>query len=222
MKNIQINSINILGKAELLVSDHQKAKSAFRKVKIETEEIYLGITGFAGDIVKNTKYHGGNDKAVCCYNADHFIKWENELGFNLKEGAFGENLTLSGENAHEDNIFIGDRYQLGEAIVEVSEPRGPCYMIGIRYNHKQFPIYLQNSGLTGFYLRTIEPGIVRIDDALIHLSSHPEKISVMNVNHVRYHDSKNKELLERLVNLSPLTEEWRIRFEKMRNQLIKK
>lgn len=222
MKNIKINSINILGKAELLVSDHQKAKTAFRKIKIKSDEIYLGETGFWGDMVKNTKYHGGNDKAICCYNSDHFLKWKNELGFDLQEGAFGENLTLSGDNAHENNIFIGDRYQLGDAIVEVSEPRGPCYMIGIRYNYKQFPIHLQESGLTGFYLRTIKPGLVRKDDPLIHLSSHPEKISIMDVNHVRYHDSKNTEWLHRLVNLSPLTEEWRIRFEKMRNKLIKK
>lgn len=222
MKNIHINSINILGKAELLVSDHQKAMTAFRKKSIASDGIDLGLTGFVGDMVKNTKYHGGNDKAICCYNSDHFIKWKNELGFDLEAGAFGENLTLEGENAHESRVYIGDRYQLGEAIVEVSEPRGPCYMIGIRYNYKAFPVHLQTSGLTGFYLRTIKPGFVRKTDQLIHISSHPDQISVMDVNHVRYHDSKNKEWLERLVNLSPLTEEWRIRFEKLRNKIISK
>ena len=92
-KNIQINSINILGKAELLVSDHQKARTAFRKISIETEGISLDYTGFVGDMVKNTKHHGGNDKAICCYNSDHFVKWKNELGFDLEQGAFGENLT---------------------------------------------------------------------------------------------------------------------------------
>jgi MOSC domain-containing protein YiiM len=219
IKNIQINSINILGKAELLVSEHQKAMTAFRKIAIETDGIDLGINGFVGDMVKNTKYHGGNDKAICCYNSDHFEKWKNELGFVLEDGAFGENLTLSGENAHERQVFIGDRYQLGEAIVEVSEPRGPCYMIGIRYNYKEFPVHLQTSGLTGFYLRTIKPGFVKKSDKLIHLSSHPEQISVMDVNHVRYHDSGNKEWLDRLIKLSPLTEEWRIRFEKLRKKI---
>jgi MOSC domain-containing protein YiiM len=218
-KNIQINSINILGKAELLVSDHQKAMTAFRKISIQTEGINLDYTGFVGDMVKNTKHHGGNDKAICCYNSDHFLKWKNELGFDLEQGAFGENLTLSGETAHETCVYIGDRYQLGEAIVEVSEPRGPCYMIGIRYNYKEFPIHLQTSGLTGFYLRTIKPGFVKKSDELVHISSHPEQISVMDVNQVRYHDPKNKEWLDRLIKLSPLTEEWRIRFEKMRNKL---
>lgn len=217
-KNIPISSINIKGTAELLISDHQKAMTAFKKVRIETEGIYLENTGFVGDMVKDTKHHGGNDKAICCYNSDHFEKWKNELGFDLEHGAFGENLTIFGENAHESRVYIGNRYQLGEAIVEVSEPRGPCYMIGIRYNYKEFPVHLQTSGFTGFYLRTIKPGFVKNSDELVQLSTHPEHISVMDVNHVRYHDPGNKEWLERLIQLSPLTEEWRIRFEKLRKK----
>jgi MOSC domain-containing protein YiiM len=215
MKDISISSINILGHAELLVSDHQKAHSAYRKQAISTDSIELGMTGFEGDIIVDKKHHGGNDKAVCCYNSDHFLKWKSELGFNLEPAAFGENLTLNGQNANEEFVFIGDRYQLGESIVEVSEPRGPCYMIGIRYNYKQFPVHLQQSGLTGFYFRTIKTGLVKKSDKLIHISSHPEKISVMDVNFVRYHDPENKEWLQRLVNLKELTLEWRERFERM-------
>ncbi|MFA6945561.1 MAG: MOSC domain-containing protein [Pedobacter sp.] len=215
MKNIDILSVNVLGKAELLVSEHQSAQTAYRKLPISGDSIELGMTGFIGDMVQDTKHHGGNDKAVCCYNSDHFSKWKAELGFDLGPAAFGENLTLSGLNANEENVFIGDRYKLGEAIVEVSEPRGPCYMIGIRYNYKQFPVHLQQSGFTGFYLRTIKPGFVRKTDTLIHISAHSEKISVMDVNFVRYHDPENKEWLQRLVNLPELTEEWRERFERM-------
>ena len=213
MKNIDIISLNILGKPEVIVADHQSAKTAYRKKPITTDSIALGMTSFAGDMVQDKKHHGGNDKAICCYNADHFAKWKQELGFDLGPAAFGENLTLAGDGAHEKTIYIGDRYQLGEAIVEVSEPRGPCYMIGIRYNYKQFPVHLQQTGFTGYYLRTIQPGTVRKTDKLIHISSHPEKISVMDVNFVRYHDPKNKEWLERLVNLKELTEEWREMFE---------
>ena len=219
MKDISISSINILGSPGLLVSDHQNAHSAYCKQAISGEAIELGMTGFVGDIVVDTKHHGGNDKAICCYNSDHFKKWKAELGFNLGTAAFGENLTLSGVNANEEHIFIGDRYQLGDAIVEVSEPRGPCYMIGIRHNYKQFPVHLQQSGLTGYYLRTITPGLVKKTDKLIHISSHPEKISVMNVNFVRYHDPVNKAWLQRLVELKELTLEWRERFERMLNKL---
>lgn len=219
MSAIEIVSINILGKPEVLVSDHQSVKTAYRKVRIETESLQLGMTSFEGDMVQDKKHHGGNDKAICCYNSDHFIKWNNELGFELEPAAFGENLTLEGDAAHENNVFIGDRYQLGEAIVEVSEPRGPCYVIGIRYNFKQFPVLLQKSGFTGFYLRTITPGLVKKTDKLIHMSSHPEQISVMDVNYIRYHDSKNKEGIERLVNLKELSGDWREMFEKKLRKL---
>ncbi len=215
MKSIEILSINIRAKAEVLVSDHQSVKSAYCKIPVDFDTIELGMEGFTGDMVQDKKHHGGNDKAICCYNADHFLKWKTDLGFDLLPAAFGENLTLAGENAHEQNVFIGDRYQLGGAIVEVSEPRRPCYIIGIRYNYKQFPVHLQETGFTGFYLRTIQPGLVTKTDKLVHLNSHPEKISVMDVNHTRYHDSGNKEWLERLVNLKELTLEWRERFEKI-------
>ncbi|SKB65026.1 MOSC domain-containing protein [Daejeonella lutea] len=214
MKDISIISLNVLGKADTIVADHQSVKTAYCKIPIESESIELGMTSFAGDMVQDKKHHGGNDKAICCYNSDHFSKWQNELGFKLGPAAFGENLTLTGEYGLEENVFIGDRYQLGDAIVEVSEPRGPCFVIGIRYNYKQFPVLLQKTGFTGYYLRTIKPGVVRKTDKLIHLSSHPEKISVMDVNYVRYHDPKNKAWIERLVNLKELSTDWHEMFEK--------
>ena len=219
-KNISIQSINIRGRAEKLVADHQSTKTAFRKETIQSDPIYLTMTGFEGDTVVHTEHHGGNDKAICSYSADRFPHWKAELGFDLEFGAFGENLTLESESSLEENVFIGDRYQLGEAIVEVSEPRGPCYIIGIRYNYKPFSMLCQQTGFTGFYLRTIKEGMVKQSDGLIHLFSHPEKISVMHVNQIRYHDSKNKTELERLVNLEELTLEWREKFEVLLRKAI--
>jgi MOSC domain-containing protein YiiM len=207
-KSINIQSINIRGEAEKLVADHQSTTTAFRKEPIKTSQVYLTLTGFEGDIVYDKKHHGGNDKAICCYSADRFDHWKKELNFDLVPSAFGENLTLTGDASLEENVFIGDRYQLGEAIVEVSEPRGPCYIIGIRYNYKPFAKLCQDTGFTGFYLRTIKEGIVKPGDSLVHLSSHPAKISIMHVNHIRYHDSNNKIELERLANLKELTLEW--------------
>ncbi len=218
-KDIRIQSINLKAQPELLVAKHQAALTAYKKEPTQNKLIYLTDTGFIGDIVVNTKYHGGNDKAICCYNADRFAYWKNTLGFNMQPGAFGENLTLIGNTALEENVCIGDRYKLGESIVEVSEPRGPCYMIGIRFNYKKFPQLCQQTGYTGFYLRTIKEGNVSVNDTLIHLSSQPQKISIMSVNYTRYHDNKNKERLELLVNLPQLTLEWRQKFETILNKL---
>jgi len=212
-KNIKIQSISVRGKVEKLIADHQSTKTAFRKEPIQTESIFLTHTGFEGDVVAHTEDHGGNDKAICCYSADRFSYWKSELNFDLESSAFGENLTLSGQNSLEENVFIGDKYQLGEAIVEVSEPRGPCYIIGIRYNYKPFSLLCQQTGYTGFYLRTIKEGLVKKTDEMIHLFSHPEQISVQHVNHIRYHDSGNKKELERLVNLKELTLVWREKFD---------
>ena len=212
-KNIPIISLNIRGEAEKLTADHQSTTTAFRKEPITTPDIFLTHTGFTGDMVFDKKHHGGNDKAICCYSADRFTHWKKELNFDLVPSAFGENLTLSGDASLEENVFIGDRYQLGDAIVEVSEPRGPCYIIGIRYNYKPFAKLCKDTGYTGYYLRTIKEGLVKPDDSLVHLSSHPEKISVMHVNQIRYHDSKNKIELERLINLKELTLEWREKFD---------
>jgi MOSC domain-containing protein YiiM len=218
-KNINIQSINIMGEPQLLVAKHQSALTAYKKEPITNQSVLLTFTGFLGDTVVNTKYHGGNDKAICCYNADRFTYWKNTLGFSMQAGAFGENLTLTGTAALEENVFIGDRYILGSSIVEVSEPRGPCYMIGIRHNYKKFPQLCQQTGFTGFYLRTIKEGNVLATDNLIHLSSHLQKISIMDVNYTRYTDSKNKEALQRLVNLPPLTLEWRQKLAVMLNKL---
>lgn len=212
-KDILIKTINIKGKPEILVADHQSVTTSYCKTPIHQNKIYLTFTGFEGDTVADKKYHGGNDKAICCYNSDRFDYWEKELGFNFEAAAFGENLTLYGSNALEENVFIGDRYQLGEAVVEVSEPRGPCYVIGIRYNYKKFPLLCQQSGYTGFYLRTIKEGWVSKSDQLQHIYTHPKKISVMDVNNIRYHDSQNQLELERMINLEELTLEWREKFE---------
>lgn len=218
-KNINVQAINIKGQAQLLIAKHQQVITAYQKEPILTSSIFLTFTGFEGDIVVDKKHHGGNDKAVCCYNADRFTHWKNTLGFDMAAGAFGENLTLSGSAALEENVCIGDRYKLGDSIVEVSEPRGPCYVIGIRYNLKKFPQLCQQTGYTGFYFRTIKEGWVQKTDNLIHLSSHPQKITVMQVNHTRYHDSKNKVALQQLVNLKELTLEWRQKLEVLLNKL---
>jgi MOSC domain-containing protein YiiM len=218
-KNISIQSINIKGEAELLVATHQSGLTAYCKQAIKSEAIYLTFTGFEGDMVANTKHHGGNDKAICCYNADRFAYWKNTLGINMEVGAFGENLTLTGTAALEQNVCIGDRYLLGQSVVEVSEPRGPCYMIGIRHNIKQFPLLCQQTGYTGFYLRTIKPGWVQAQDTLVYLSAHPSAVSVMEVNYTRYHDSQNKVALQRLIKLQELTLEWRQKLEALLHKL---
>ncbi|MDB5120507.1 MAG: sulfurase [Sphingobacteriales bacterium] len=218
MDTITISSVNIQGTPELLVADHQSVTTSFKKNPVNYD-LELGMNGILGDSVYHTDDHGGNDKAICCYNIDRFAFWKEKLGFNLSNAAFGENLSLTGNAALEEHIFIGNRYQLGEAIVEVSQPRQPCYIIGVRHNYKKFVVHIQETGFTGFYLRTIKTGIFNSTNKLVPLFTHPDEISVMAVNRIRYHDTQNKEMLNRLANLNALTLSWQEHFGIMLNKL---
>ena len=218
METLHISSVNIQGTPELLVADHQSVTSSFNKLPVNYN-LHLGVDGIIGDSVYHTEVHGGNDKAICCYNIDHFTFWKEKLGFDLSNAAFGENLSLTGSAALEEHVYIGNQYQLGQAVVEVSQPRQPCYIIGVRHNYKKFVIHIQETGFTGFYLRTITPGTFNQSDNLIPLSTHPDQISVMSVNKVRYHDTGNKEMLNRLSNLHALTGSWQEHFGIMLNKL---
>ena len=215
MANINILSVNIQGTPELLVADHQSVTTSFRKLPANDQKLYLGMEGIIGDSVYHTDVHGGNDKAICCYNADHYSYWKSLLNIDLANAAFGENLTLTGDNALEKNVFIGNQYQLGDAIVQVSQPRQPCYIIGVRHNYKKFAVHIQETGFSGFYLRTIKPGEFHSSNQLIQLEEHPEKISVMAVNATRYHNTTDKGMLQRLANLEDLTPSWRKHFENL-------
>lgn len=218
MSIIDISSVNIKGTPELLVSDHQSVTTSFKKLPIETD-LELGMDGIVGDSVYHTDVHGGNDKAICCYNTDHFKFWKEKVRFDLENAAFGENLSLTGDAALEQNVFIGNRYQLGKAVVEVSQPRQPCYIIGVRHNYKKFVVHVQETGFTGFYLRTIETGRFNSKDKLIPLFTHPAQISIMDANTIRYGDTHNREMLNRLANLDVMTLSWREHFEIMLNKL---
>ena len=96
-----------------------------------TKELFLTKMGFEGDGVADLKHHGGLDKAVCVYSIDHYPYWEEVLGIKMSYAAFGENLSVS--NLHEDEVCIGDVFKLGEAIVQVSQPRQPCRTLAARY-----------------------------------------------------------------------------------------
>jgi MOSC domain-containing protein YiiM len=127
--------------------------------------IRLGKEDVEDDQVIERKYHGGIDKACYIYSADHYPYWEQlypEL--NFQPGMFGENITIEGLD--ETQIFIGDIFQIGEAKVEVSQPREPCYKLGFRFNTQKVLKQFLNTLYSGIYLRVIEEGEVKVGDKL--------------------------------------------------------
>jgi MOSC domain-containing protein YiiM len=111
-----------------------------------------------GDAQADLMAHGGPDKAVYCYPAEHYEAWQGELGRELSFGMFGENLTVSG--LLEDTLRIGDILTVGDAVLQVSQPRFPCYKLGIKMQDPQIIQRFQQSGRSGFYCRVLEEGMI--------------------------------------------------------------
>lgn len=118
-----------------------------------------------GDDQSDRTVHGGPDKAVCAYSADHFVWWRDALQRpNLGAGAFGENFSIEGLT--ESTVCLGDSFAVGTAIVQVSQPRMPCWKLGRKWNRTDLPKLVVKAGKTGWYFRVIQAGVVAAGDDL--------------------------------------------------------
>ncbi|GLX68084.1 MOSC domain-containing protein [Paenibacillus glycanilyticus] len=171
---------------------------------------YLSATGLAGDGQADLVHHGGPDKAVCAYFERHFPYWEEWLGDKLSYGAFGENWTLSDWTEHD--LFIGDIVQAGDVIVQVSQPRQPCFKLGIRHNRPELTMQVQNTGYTGFYFRVLREGDVESGDALKIVERHPAAISLAEANRVMYQGKDDLQGMAALLEVEALSASWKETF----------
>jgi len=121
--------------------------------------VRLGQTNLEGDRQADPRVHGGPEMAVLCYSADHYPLWREELGIaEIGPGGFAENFTISGQD--ERTVCIGDVYAVGPALVQVSQPRGPCYKISYRWKRPDLLGRCESNGRHGWYLRVLEEGVV--------------------------------------------------------------
>jgi MOSC domain-containing protein YiiM len=172
--------------------------------------VALGRMGLAGDEVGDKVNHGGPDMAVCAYPSEHYPYWAERLGRELPEAAFGENFTTEGLLEH--GLRIGDAFRIGGAVVQVSQPRSPCYKIAARHGIKQLTAWVQQTGRTGFYLRVLEPGDVEAGAALDLVERPRHAITVAEVNRVAFHDKDDLDGVRAVLEASELTESWRTWF----------
>ena len=134
------------------------------------------------------KYHGGIDKACYCFSADQYPKWT-KLYTDLvwQYGMFGENLTI--ENCNEKEIFIGNQYKVGDVIIEVSEPREPCFKLGIRFGSQKVVKQFLNQPYCGFYVRVLQTGLVKPNDELTLVKKVQQQFSVARIYHLLFHST---------------------------------
>jgi MOSC domain-containing protein YiiM len=157
-------------------------RSGFYKAPV-TGPVWLGETHLAGDGQADLKNHGGPDKAVLVYAAAHYPAWCAELGYtDMPPGGFGENFTVTGQT--EADVCIGDIYQVGEARVQVSQPRLPCWKIARRWQVSDLAARVQETGRTGWYLRVLATGLVAPGDPLVLLERPFPQWSIARANHV--------------------------------------
>ncbi|NGQ97330.1 MOSC domain-containing protein [Brevibacillus sp. SYP-B805] len=174
--------------------------------------VFLARDNFEGDRQADLINHGGPDKAVCVYPDEHYAYWQQELQMTLPPGTFGENLTVSG--IRETEVCIGDIYQLGEAVVQVSQPRQPCYKLAGKLGVADMVARVQSTGYTGYYFRVLQEGRVSKGDALRLLARDTHGITVMFANRIKYHDQQNRDAIHRILEVEALAESWRQSFRK--------
>jgi ferredoxin-NADP reductase/MOSC domain-containing protein YiiM/ferredoxin len=167
-----------------------------------------------GDDQADRLAHGGEHRAVFVYQIDSYRYWERELGRDdFTYGQFGENFTVDG--LADDEVCIGDRYRIGGALFEVTQPRVTCYRVGIRLELAAMPALLVAHHRPGFYFRVLEEGEVQAGDAIEKVADGPEGLTVAQVDALLYLPNKSRPLLERALRIPALSEGWKGSFREL-------
>ena len=170
-----------------------------------------------GDGQGDLSGHGGEQRAVFVYQMDSYHYWESFLGrSDFIFGQFGENFTVEG--LPDNEVCIGDRYRIGDAIFEVTQPRVTCYRVGIRTNEPRMPALLVEHHRPGFYFRVLQEGEVGAGDEIVKITDGPERISVAEIDALLYLPGHPRERLERALRVPALSKGWQSSFRAMLQQ----
>ncbi len=161
--------------------------------------------------------HGGEHRAVFVYQIDSYRYWQRQLGRNdFVYGQFGENFTVDGLSDRE--VCIGDRYRVGGAMFEVTQPRVTCYRVGIRMNEPQMAALLVSHGRPGFYLRVLEEGEVEAGNEIVQVAAGAERMTVFEINALLYMPDHSRSQLQRALRVPALSPGWRASFQALLQQ----
>lgn len=167
-----------------------------------------------GDQQSDLTVHGGVDKAVYVYPSEHYAFWREELpNADLSWGAFGENFTTKGV-LDDKAVHIGDRFRIGSAEFVVTQPRMPCYKLGIRFGRADMVKRFLHSGRNGFYFAVAKEGEVAAGDSIELMASDENGVTVADIVELYTADAAKQDLLQRASQLAALPENWRAYFRK--------
>lgn len=208
-------SLNV-GKPKPLPHGRKTVPSGIFKTPVEGPRS-IDWTELEGDAQADLVGHGGPNRRVCVHPLENYPYWEGRIGRPLAgHGAFGENFTTTG--LVEAEVVIGDVYRVGSATLQVSQPRTPCFKLAARYGVKELAGWFAQTGLTGFYLRLVEPGEFRAGDAVELLDRPSHGVTVLETNRVMYRDRQDVAGLERVLAVPEMSGPW---LETFRERLAK-
>ena len=173
----------------------------------------VGDQGLEGDGQADLSVHGGVDKAVYAYSFANILHWRSEFeNTNFDRATLGENLSL--EDMSEQAVLLGDRFRVGSALLEVSQPREPCQKLSLKLGLPKFPKRFMASGRVGFYLRVLEPGELAAGEAFTRVETNPEAPSIHDLNHCYHFERGESDTLRRALACPALAAAWRGPLEK--------
>lgn len=180
-----------------------------------TQAQYCGIEGLTTDVQVSREVHGGPERALHYYPSEHYDYWQlwfQGMGLSapsgvLAAGGFGEN--ISGEGLIESQACIGDIYQLGEVLVQISQPRSPCYKLNPRFGYEAFSVLVQANGRTGWLLRVLKPGMLSPQASLTLVERPHPNMSVQRAADIMFNRAFNAKEVQELAQLVSLSLSWR-------------
>jgi len=210
-RSVGLRAVNVGKPAFLGMHRGQRVTSGIAKRPVDpsgTAELWLSSTNLEGDGQADLEDHGGRDKAVYAYPSEHLPVWAAELGEpDLGPAPFGENLSTAGWR--EEDVCIGDRWRWGDALLEVCQPRWPCYKLALHRGRGDIGGRLRDAGRTGWYLRVLEEGAVPVAGPIAVVVQHPAGVSVLAVHDAARPGHASPEAIEELLAVAALADEWR-------------
>jgi MOSC domain-containing protein YiiM len=220
---MQVISVNV-GQPRKLLLNGQIVETGIYKEAVEGP-VAVRRLNIDADRQADLTVHGGLDKAIYAYPTEHYAFWREQFPeMELPWGMFGENLSLEG--LLEDTVHIGEQFQVGSAKLMVTQPRLPCYKLGIKFGRDDIIKRFLASGMTGFYFAVLEEGEVAAGDSISLLHSDEHQVHVADIVRLYRKDKYNLDLIRRVVAVEALPEEWREyfqeRIEKLTNSHLSK
>lgn len=207
---MKLRSVNVSSPKTVSYNGQRVTTGIFKKPV--SGRIMLCTLNLDGDGQGDLSVHGGIYQAVYVYPFEHYEYWARELSRgDLTFGQFGENFTIEG--MPEDAVHIGDVFRVGGALVQVTQPRVPCYKLGLKMGSAQFPKQFLANGRVGYYLRVLEEGEVGAGDVIQHITIDPERMTIQQIVRLAFFDQDNVEMTKKALRLQALSPGWRAMFE---------